>query len=318
MMENMIKLGISSCLLGNKVRYDGQHKYDSWLVDELGPYVEYVPVCPEVECGLPIPREAMRLVGDSENPQLLTIKTLKDITPQMLTWSEGKIQALQQENLCGFVFKAKSPSSGMERVKVYPIKGGAAAKTGIGIFAREFMKAFPLLPVEEEGRLHDPVLRENFIERIFIMQRWQNLMSNKPKAGDIVDFHTRHKLLLMAHSPAHYRSMGKLVANIKQYYVSDFLTEYLFQLMEATKKPATRAKHQNVMLHILGYFKQDLTAQEKAELIEIIDKYKAKHYPLIVPITLINHYVRKYDKPYLAQQFYLNPHPMELNLRNHS
>lgn len=317
-MESKIKLGISSCLLGNQVRYDGQHKYDSWLVDELGPYVEYVPVCPEVECGLPVPREAMRLVGESENPLLLTIKTQKDITPQMLAWCESKIQTLKEKNLCGFVFKAKSPSSGMERVKVYPAKGGAAAKTGVGIFAREFMKAFPLLPVEEEGRLHDPILRENFIERIFIMQRWQNLILNKPKAGDIVSFHTRHKLLLMAHSPAHYRSMGKLVADIKKYALPDFLNEYLIQLTEAAKKHATRAKHQNVMLHILGYFKQDLTPDEKAELIDIIDKYKEKHYPLIVPVTLINHYVRKYDKPYLAEQYYLNPHPMELNLRNHS
>jgi len=316
-MESKIRLGISSCLLGNKVRYDGQHKYDAWLVEELGPYVEYVPVCPEVECGLPVPREAMRLVG-AHNPKLLTIKTGKDITPQMLTFCERKISVLEKENLCGFVFKSKSPSSGMERVKVYPEKGGAAAKTGIGIFAREFMNAFPLMPVEEEGRLHDPILRENFIERIFISQRWLELLSNKPKTGDIVSFHTRHKLLLMAHSPAHYKSMGKLVADIKKFNLQEFLAEYLNQLMDATKKSATRAKHQNVMLHILGYFKQDLSAEEKAELIEIIDKYKANHYPLIVPVTLINHYVRKYDKPYLAEQYYLNPHPLELNLRNHS
>jgi len=317
-MEKKIKLGISSCLLGNKVRYDGQHKYDSWLVDELGHYVDYVPVCPEVECGLLVPREAMRLVGNAEEPKLLTVNTGKDITPQMLSWSEKRIAKLAKENLCGFVFKAKSPSSGMERVKVYPAKGGAAAKTGVGIFAREFMKSFPLLPVEEEGRLHDPVLRENFIERIFIRHRWQEMLSQKPKAGDIVNFPTRHKLLLMAHSPAHYRSMGKLVAEVRKYAQSDFQTEYLLQLTEAMRKHATPARHQNVMLHILGYFKTDLTAAEKAELIELIDNYRAGLLPLIVPITLLNHYVRKYDKPYLAEQYYLNPHPMELKLRNHS
>ncbi len=317
MTEQKMKLGISSCLLGNKVRYDGQHKYDSWLVEELGPYVDFVPVCPEVECGLPVPREAMRLVGNPDSPKLLTTQTGKDITPQMLAFCERKIQVLAKENLCGFVFKSKSPSSGMERVKVYPEKGGVAAKTGVGIFAREFMKEFPLLPVEEEGRLHDPDLRENFIERIFIMQRWLELTSSKPKAGDVVAFHTRHKLLLMAHSPAHYRSMGKLVAEIKNHALAEFQGLYLEQLLEAVLKHATRAKHQNVMLHILGYFKTDLTSDEKAELIDIIDQYKAKHYPLIVPVTLLNHYVRKYDKPYLAEQFYLNPHPMELNLRNH-
>lgn len=316
-MDNKMKLGISSCLVGNKVRYDGQHKYDSWLVEQLGQYVEYVPVCPEVECGLPVPREAMRLVGNAENPRLLTIHTGKDITPQMMSFSERKIKELATENLCGFVFKAKSPSSGMERVKVYPEKGGASAKTGVGIFAREFIKTFPLLPVEEEGRLHDPVLRENFIERIFIMQRWQVLLSDKPKAKDLIDFHMRHKLLLMAHSPAHYKTMGKLVADIKKYPLQDFLHEYLSQLMEATRKHATRAKHQNVMLHVLGYFRKELSSNEKSELLDLITKYKEGHYPLIVPITLLNHYVRKYHQPYLLEQIYLNPAPMELNLRNH-
>jgi uncharacterized protein YbgA (DUF1722 family)/uncharacterized protein YbbK (DUF523 family) len=317
-MNNRIKLGISSCLLGNKVRYDGQHKYDSWLVEELGPYVEFVPVCPEVECGLPVPREAMRLVGNPENPRLVTVNTKVDHTDRMLSFCTGKIAQLKDENLCGFVFKSKSPSSGMERVKVYPEKGGAAAKTGVGLFAREFMRTFPGLPVEEEGRLHDPDLRENFIERIFILHRWQDILSGKPKAGAIVDFHTRHKLLLMAHSPAHYTSMGKLVAEFKSYQLIEFQVLYLNQLMEAMRKPATRSKHQNVMLHILGYFKQDLTAEEKAELIDIINKYKANLYPLIVPVTLLNHYVRKYDKPYLAEQYYLNPHPEELKLRNHA
>ena len=316
-MESDLKLGISSCLLGNKVRYDGQHKYDNWLVETLGRYVTYVPVCPEVECGLPVPREAMRLVGDSENPKLLTIQTGIDHTPRMLEWSARRLKDLAGRDLCGFVFKSKSPSSGMERVKVYPEKGGAAQKTGVGIFAREFMRAFPLLPVEEEGRLHDPVLRENFIERIFIMHRWRKLQQEGVSPGSLVDFHSKHKLLLMAHSPQHYREMGKLVANVKTFKLDEFESIYLGLLMQATSRSATHAKHQNVMQHILGYFKTDLTGEEKSEMLELIQNYRGRLIPLIVPLTMINHYVRKYGKPYLADQFYLNPHPMELALRNH-
>lgn len=317
-MQDKIKLGISSCLLGNKVRYDGQHKYDQWLAEVLGPFVDYVPVCPEVGCGLPVPRESMRLVGKAEAPRLLTTTTQKDITSQMLDFCAKEVPRLGHEQLCGFVFKSKSPSSGMERVKVYPEKGGAASKTGVGIFARAFMEAYPLLPVEEEGRLHDPVLRENFIERIFVMQRWLQLSKGKLSPGEIVSFHTRHKLLIMAHSVNHYRAMGKLVAAVKDHSPEDFAKAYLQELMTALRLPATRAKHQNVLQHILGYFKQELTSAEKAELLEIIERYRAGNYPLIVPITLLNHFVRKYDKAYLAEQFYLNPHPVELNLRNHS
>ncbi len=317
-MDEKIRLGISSCLLGNKVRYDGQHKYDNWLVEELGKYVDYVPVCPEVECGLSVPREAMHLVGNPENPRLVTIKTGKNLTHQMLSFCEKKVRELGNEKLCGFVFKSRSPSSGMERVKVYPENHGIAEKKGIGIFANQFMKAFPYLPVEEEGRLQDPILRENFIERIFIMKRWQNLLNSNPKINDLIIFHTRHKLLFMAHNIELYRSTGKYVAFASQLAFPEVLQTYYEMLMQATKKPATRSKHQNVMLHILGYFKNDLSSDEKAELIDILVKYKAEHYPLIVPMTLINHYVRKYDKPYLAEQYYLNPHPMELNLRNHS
>lgn len=316
-MEPKLILGISSCLLGHKVRYDGGHKYDSWLVETLGNYVDYVPVCPEVGCGLPIPREAMRLVGEASAPRLITQKTLIDHTDRMQQFCRAEIENLRSKGLCGYIFKSKSPSSGMERVKVYPQKGGAASKTGVGLFARAFMDAFPLLPVEEEGRLHDPVLRENFIERIFIMNRWLQFKNANPAPGALVEFHTRHKLLIMAHSIVHYRSMGSLVAKSSVLPLSEVLQEYELQLMTATKKAATPARHQNVLLHILGYFKKDLNAFEKAELVELIDKYKAGLLPLIVPITLLNHYVHKYAKEYLAKQVYLSPHPLELKLRNH-
>ena len=313
-----LKLGISSCLLGHKVRYDGGHKYDAWLVETLGQYVDYVPVCPEAGCGMSIPRKALRLVGTKDDYRLITVKTGIDYTDQMLEFSYETLKRLESEQLCGYVFKSKSPSSGMERVKVYPPHGGAAGKTGVGIWAREFMRAYPLLPVEEEGRLHDPVLRENFIERIFIMQRWWDMVNSKPRAGDLVKFHTIHKYLIMAHSPQHYREMGKLVAAIRDLPFKQVLMNYLELLMTACKRAATPSKNHNVLLHILGYFKNELDHFEKQELIRLIDQYKNGMIPLIVPVTLINHYVNKYNKAYLADQVYLNPHPMELKLRNHA
>lgn len=316
--DNRIRLGISTCLLGEQVRYDGQHKYDRFLVETLGPHVDFVPVCPEVECGLPTPRESMRLVGDPEDPRLQTTRTERDLTEQMREFARRRVRELEPERLCGYVFKSKSPSSGMERVKVYPENGGMPVKTGVGMFAREFMTHFPLLPVEEEGRLNDDILRENFIERLFLMKRWRDLTANGlPKPAELVDFHTRHKMLLMAHSPKHYQEAGKLAGNVGTTGVAEIADTYLRLVLEGTKLHATRKKHQNVMEHILGHFKNDLTHDEKAEMLETIQAFRDGHVPLIVPITLINHFVRKYNKQYLAEQLYLHPHPLELHLRNH-
>jgi uncharacterized protein YbgA (DUF1722 family)/uncharacterized protein YbbK (DUF523 family) len=314
--ESRIKLGISSCLLGHEVRYDGGHKLDRFLKDTLGQYVEYVPVCPEVEYGLSIPREALRLTGSPESPRLVTVRTGVDHTEGMLSWASKRVAELEKEELCGFIFKSKSPSSGMERVKVYD-ESGVPSHNGRGLFAGVFMRHFPLLPVEEEGRLHDPMLRENFIERIFIFMRWRELLREKKSLGRLVEFHTRHKLLILSHSPAHYRVMGKLVAGAKEMPQEEFYSEYERNLSEALRLKATQAKNVNVLQHLMGYFKRQLSGDEKQELLELIDLYKKKHVPLIVPITLINHYVRKYEQPYLKGQFYLNPHPIELHLRNH-
>jgi len=311
-----IKLGISACLMGQNVRYNGGHTHDPFLTKTLGQYVDYVPVCPEVECGLPVPREAMRLVGDPSNPSLVTIKTGIDITGQMKEWGKNRLDELQNENLCGFIFKSKSPSSGMERVKVYG-KNNVPANTGVGIWARMFMDRFPLLPVEEEGRLHDPVLRENFIQRIFVFKRFQATRTKGTNRGNLVDFHTRHKLLIMAHSPVHYREMGKFVADAKHHSPETLYDDYAALLNLAMSLRATTAKHINVMMHIMGYFKKQLSADEKQEIIEIIGRFKNHYVPLIVPITLLNHYVRKYQEPYLKTQVYLTPHPSELGLRNH-
>ena len=315
-MDEPIKLGISTCLLGEKVRYDGGHKLDRFIVNTLGNYVEFVPVCPETECGLGAPREAMRLVGDPKNPRLVTIKTKKDLTDRMVRWAEKRCDELEKENLCGYIFKSKSPSSGMERVKVYNDQG-VPSNNGVGVFARIFMDRFPLLPVEEEGRLHDPKLRENFIECIFVFKRWRNMLEQCSSMGDLVDFHTRHKLLILSHSQKHYRLMGKLVAEGKRKPLSDLIDEYQTVLMDALRLKTTPKKNANVFMHMMGYFKKQLTSDEKQELLEIIDQYRLGLLPCIAPVTLMNHYVRKYDQPYLKEQYYLNPHPKELQLRNH-
>ncbi len=311
-----IRLGISSCLLGEKVRYDGGHKLDRFLTETLGQYVEYIPVCPEVECGLPVPRESMHLQGDLESPRLITSRTKQDFTDRMLHWARNRVAELEKEALCGFIFKSDSPSSGMERVKVYNERG-VPVKKGVGLFAKTFIERFPLLPVEEEGRLHDPSLRENFIERIFALKRWRELLAEKETRGRLVDFHTKHKLLILSHAPKHYQEMGKLVARAKALGLRELYTQYRSLFMEALQLKATPKKNANVLQHMLGYFKGQLSSDEKKELIEIIDLYRKEYIPLIVPVTLMNHYVRKYAQPYLRDQVYLNPHPIELQLRNH-
>ena len=311
-----IKLGISTCLLGENVRYDGGHKLDRFLTDTLGQYVEYIPACPEVECGLPVPRESMHLEGDPDSPRLITIRTKRDMTDRMVRWANKRVVALEKEDLCGFIFKSNSPSSGMERVRIYNEKG-MPGKRGVGIFARIFMDHFPLLPVEDEGRLHDPKLRDNFIERIFALKRWREVLARKESRGNVVGFHAKHKLLILSHSPKHYQVMGKLVARVKDLPLKELYQEYQTLLMESLKLKTTPKKNANVLQHMMGYFKEQLSSDEKKELVEVMDYYRQGYIPLVVPITLINHYIRKYDQPYLKQQVYLNPHPLELQLRNH-
>lgn len=311
-----IRLGISSCLLGNNVRYDGGHKLDRSLTDTLGKYVDYVPVCPEVECGLGIPRPSMRLEGNPDASRLIVTSTREDLTERMETWAKKRVTELEKEDLCGFIFKSDSPSSGMERVKIYNEKT-MPVKNGVGLFAAMFMEHFPLLPVEDEGRLHDPGLRENFIERIFALKRWRETLIAKNFKKSLIDFHTKHKLLILAHSTKHYQMMGKLVAAQKNFSAKDIQKQYQDLLLEALKIKATPAKHVNVLQHMMGYFKDQLSADEKKELLDLIHAFRNGYLPLIVPVTMISHYVRKYDEPYLQEQVYLNPHPAELQLRNH-
>jgi uncharacterized protein YbgA (DUF1722 family)/uncharacterized protein YbbK (DUF523 family) len=312
-----IKIGISSCLLGEKVRYDAGHKLDRYITDTLGQYFEWVPVCPEVEYGLPVPREPMRLVGDPNSPRLITIRTGIDHTEGMLKWAEKKLKELEKEELCGFIFKSRSPSSGIGGVKVYT-PSGMPSQRGIGLFGRAFMNKFPVIPVIDDGRLHDPALRENFIERVFVYKRWQEFIENGGHIRALVAFHTEHKLLILSHSPKHFSLLGQLVANAKQYKSEDLNTAYITLLTEGLRLIATVKKNTNVLQHIVGYFKNQLSSDDKKELLEVIESYHKGYIPLIVPIVLVKHYIRKFDEPYLQRQYYLNPHPLELMLRNHS
>jgi len=314
--NNKITIGVSSCLLGNKVRFDGGHKHDRYITGTLGTFFEFVPVCPEVECGLPVPRESMRLVGDPEDPLLLTSRTGLDHTSRMKGWANSRVEQLTENDLCGFIFKSKSPSSGMERVKVYD-KNNMPRAVGVGLFARAFKERFPLIPVEEEGRLHDMVLRENFIESVFVYRRWRSVASDFT-LDKLVHFHTDHKMLLRSHSEKHYRELGRIVAKAGNLNSDELLAIYQETLMGAMRLKPTIKKHVNVLQHMMGYFKKQISSDEKQELLEEIESYRQHHVPLIVPVTLMNHYVRKYNDGYLEKQYYLKPHPTELKLRNHA
>jgi uncharacterized protein YbgA (DUF1722 family)/uncharacterized protein YbbK (DUF523 family) len=313
----VIRLGISTCLLGENVRYDGGHKLDRFLVDTLGKYVEWVPVCPEVEIGLLVPRESLRLVGDPEAPRLVTLKSGQDHTERMQTWAKERLERLAESRIYGFIFKKGSPSSGLYRVKVYT-ENGMPSHVGTGIFPREVMKRFPLLPLEEEGRLHDMHLRENFIDRVFAYYRWTNLLEENPTPGGLVKFHTAHKLTLMAHNPPHYQEMGRLVAQAGSLRWEELAAQYGRHLMEGLSVMTSPGKHANVLQHVMGFLKDRLSREDKAELLATIEDYRRELVPLIVPLTLLQHHLRRQPVPdWVHQQVYLNPYPKELLLRNH-
>jgi uncharacterized protein YbgA (DUF1722 family)/uncharacterized protein YbbK (DUF523 family) len=316
MTTSPLRLGISRCLLGDEVRFDGGHKKDSFLTDVFGRYVEWVPVCPEVEAGLGTPREAMRLVGDTQGPRLMTIKSGTDHTRALETMTTNRLAELKNLDLSGYVFKKGSPSCGIERVRIYN-EHGMPNRNGVGLFARAFIEQFPLIPVEEEGRLCEPTLRENFIERVFCYRRWQDLVQSGVTRQALVQFHTIHKYLLLAHSPQQNEVLGRLVGQAHQHHPKELAYRYGELFMNALAVKATVRKHVNVLQHILGYFKERLGAREKAELLVVIGDYHQGLTPLIVPLTLIKHYVQTYEVDYIRDQVYLNPHPKELMLRNH-
>lgn len=311
-----IRIGISSCLLGEEVRFDGGHKHDRYLTGTLGQYFEWVPVCPEVEVGLGTPRETIRLVQIGEDARLRTTKTDLDLTDRMNRFAKKRVARLADENLSGYIFKKDSPSCGMERVKVYSPKG-PGKRVGVGLFAAALRERFPNLPVEEEGRLCDPRLRENWVERVFAYHAMQRLWSARWRIGALVDFHTRFKFVLQAHDETKYRELGRLVADAKSIPRSELREQYETTFMTALKRLATMRKNVNVLQHMLGFFSKDLDAVSRQELVSHIDDYRGGLVPLVVPMTLIRHYVRMLDIEYLRDQVYLNPHPIELALRNH-
>jgi uncharacterized protein YbgA (DUF1722 family)/uncharacterized protein YbbK (DUF523 family) len=317
--DDPIKIGVSACLLGAEVRFDGGHKRSDFLVETLGSFVQFVPTCPEVEIGLGVPRETLRLVRDqnsSEKLRMVTNETGIDYTSKMNAYAERRVAALERLELCGYVLKKNSPSCGMERVRVYG-RSGMPARDGTGLFAAALMRRFPSLPVEEEGRLIDPQLRENFVERVFAFRRLRSFFSSRWSIGGLVEFHTAHKLTLMAHSPTDYRALGRFVAEAKRLERDQVSARYQLAFMEALKKIATTARHTNVLQHMLGYLRDHLDDDAREELAGLIEDYRRRLVPLVVPIALFRHYVRKYDIEYLSGQVYLEPHPKELMLRNH-
>ena len=311
-----VRIGVSTCLLGEKVRFDGGHKRDAFLVDVFGRYVEWVPVCPEMEMGLGTPREAIRLIQQEDGIRFLMYKSGVDHTEGMRTYAEKRIEALRNANLCGYVLKNNSPSCGMERVRIYN-PSGIANRTGTGLFAGALMKALPHLPVEEEGRLRDARLRENFISRVFAHQRWQRAAENGVKLAAMTRFHEHHKYLLMAHNQAGTRRLGRLLGTPQQFSNDGALADaYLQEFSNVMRRTPTIRNHTNVLQHMAGYFSGELSSDDRQELTNTIHQYRQELLPLIVPITLIRHYVRKYNVTYLRNQVYLDPHPHELMLLN--
>ena len=313
-----IRIGVSSCLLGEAVRFDGGHKRNAFLVQMLGEYMTFVPVCPEVEMGMSIPRETIRLVGKPEDPKLLGPASGTDHTGTMKRWSRGRLEALSRLDLHGYVLKKDSPSCGLFRVRVYDDQTGIPVRTGRGIYARELVDQMPLLPIEEEGRLNDPPLRENFIGRVFAYQRWTRMLAADATPKALVAFHTAHKMTLLAHSPRHYRDMGRIVAQAGSREWADLAEEYGRTLMEGLSVLSTPGKHVNVIQHLMGFLKEALSPEDKAELLDLVESYRRRLIPLVVPLTLLKHHLSRQNVPdWVDQQVYLNPYPQELMLRNH-
>ena len=311
--KRRIAVGVSSCLLGQAVRFDGGHKRNDYVTETLSRYFDFLPVCPEIGIGLGTPRKTLRLVGCAEKPRAVMSGCGSDVTEALAEY--GARMARDLTHLRGYIFKKASPSCGMERVKVYD-SNNIPVQAGVGIYARVLMRALPLLPMEEEGRLMDPLLREQFIARVYVYDRWLTMVSAGLTAHKLVQFHSAHKLLIMAHSQVHYRQLGQLVARAGRDDLATLAQRYITQLMQALKQRGTRKRHSNVLHHMSGYLKRHLTSSDKLELGALIDAYRIGQVPLVVPMTLIKHYLRRFPDAYVSLQYYLQPHPEPLGLRN--
>lgn len=310
------KLGISACLMGAEVRYNGGHKESHLCTRTLSEYFDFVPVCPEVAIGLGIPRETIRLVGDAEQPQAVgSVSHELNVTTELAAY--GEQMATELNDICGYIFMQKSPSCGLERVKVYRENGAPVDGGGTGIYAKAFCARHPNLPVEEDGRLNDAVLRENFITRVFAYAAWQTLLQEGLSRHSLIAFHSRYKYQLMASNPEQYKVLGTLLGNLGQHDdLPELAARYFTELMAALKKCATRGTHTNVLQHLSGYLKQSLGSADKQELQQLISQYHQGVVPLIVPLTLLKHHFRQHPDPYVALQVYMQPHPENLSLRN--
>ena len=313
-----IRVGVSTCLLGRNVRYDAGHQYDAYLVETLGRFFEFVPVCPEVEMGLSVPRPTLRLVGAVADPRLIFAKSGEDQTERMRAWARTRLDALEALDLCGWVLKSDSPSCGLERVKVHAEGGGGSVRKGRGLFARALVERFPWLPVEEEGRLHDLGIRDNWIERVFAFRRWRDAVAAGLSVSKLVAFHAAHKYQLLSHDPEGYRSLGRLVARAKSVPRAELTEAYGLGFLAALGKRATPGKHANVLHHLAGFVSDALDAADRAELARTVEDYRRGLVPLVVPITLLRHHLRRHPDPWAQAQTYLEPHPRELLLRNHA
>ncbi|MGZ8191606.1 MAG: YbgA family protein [Methylococcaceae bacterium] len=306
-----IPVGISSCLLGENVRFDGGHKRDSYITGTLGEYFDFHPFCPEVAIGLGIPRPTIHLVKKDNDIRCVGIKDPEmDVTNRLRGFAEQQKQL--HADLCGYIVKKDSPSCGMERVKVF--SGQQPHREGVGIYTQEMMHNNPLLPVEEEGRLGDAGLRENFIQRVYVMYRWKSMLAEGLTPQKLTTFHARHKLIIMSH--ADYRDLGQLLAGLTKDNLQLIAGQYILQLMRILKIVAGRSNHVNVLQHIQGYLKKELTADDKAEMCEVIERYRRGEIPLIVPLTLLKHHFRKSPDPYIEDSYYMSPYPQELQLIN--
>jgi uncharacterized protein YbgA (DUF1722 family)/uncharacterized protein YbbK (DUF523 family) len=315
--EDEIRVGISSCLLGEEVRYNGGHKRYHWATDVLSRYFTFVPVCPEVELGLGVPRETLRLVRDRGNLRLVAPATGADHTESMHRYAARRTKELARLDLSGYLLKKGSPSCGAERVRVYTTAGMPSSSDG-GFFAKALMTAMPLLPVEEEGRLNDPALRESFVERVFAYHRLRRLFRSRWKCADLIRFHAAEKILIMAHDPRAQTELGRIVAESKHLDRRQLADAYQRKFMEALGKPAPRRRQVNALQHMAGYLKQKIGSPDRRQIAEVIDDFRRGLIPVIVPLTLIRHYVKLHAVDYLEGQSYLEPHPKELMLRNHA
>jgi uncharacterized protein YbgA (DUF1722 family)/uncharacterized protein YbbK (DUF523 family) len=309
-----IILGVSSCLMGNTVRHDGGHKRNVYILSTLAEYFDFRTYCPEMAIGLGVPRPTIRLTRSGAGVRLTdSDNTGMDLTDAMNRWSGQATEGMR--DLSGFILKNNSPSCGMERVRVYD-GNGAPTRDGVGLFASALMQAMPWLPVEEEGRLNDPMLRENFIERVFVYYRWQRLIEDGLTVASLMEFHKRHKFILLAHNEEEYRQLGPLIAGVNNENIQQVADEYLQRLMKSLAARSSRKRHTNVLMHVMGFLKNRIDSDDKQEMIEVMDSYRLGQVPLIVPVTLMRHHLRRFPDDYISSHYYMNPYPEELMLRN--